>query len=64
MTQVSAQGTQTEITPDVAAEVSRLSTNLDVFVEGAENIIDLVLKSTRQHLVRLVKNEHLDIACT
>ena len=35
---------------------------LDVLIERAENIVDLILEATRQHLVGLIKYEHLDIA--
>ena len=35
---------------------------LDVLIERAENIVDLILEATRQHLVSLIKYEHLDIA--
>ena len=37
-------------------------TDLDVFVQSAENIVDLILESARQHLVGLVENKHLDVA--
>jgi len=37
-------------------------TNLDVFVESAENVVDLILEATRQHLIGFIENEHLDVA--
>lgn len=36
--------------------------NLDVFVESAENVVDLILEAARQHLIRLVQYKHLDVA--
>ena len=38
------------------------STDLDVLIQSAENIVDLVLEATRQHLISFVKNKHLDVA--
>ena len=35
--------------------------DLDVGVEVAEHIVDLVLEATRQHLVSLVQDKHLDL---
>ena len=35
---------------------------LDVAWERSEDIVNLILETTRQHLVGLVKNEDLDIA--
>ena len=35
--------------------------DLDVRVELAEDVIDLVFEATRQHFVGLVQNEHLDV---
>ena len=36
--------------------------DLDVFVESAENVVDLILEAARQHLIRLVQYKHLDVA--
>merc|ERR1719361_470445 len=38
----------------------RQEDHLDVGVEGAEHVVDLVLETARQHLVSLVEHEHLD----
>ena len=35
--------------------------HLDVGVEVAEDVVDLVLEAARQHLVGLVQHEHLDV---
>ncbi|KAF1761699.1 hypothetical protein GCK72_009955 [Caenorhabditis remanei] len=39
---------------------SREKNDLNVLWHGAENVVNLILESTRQHLVSLVENEHLD----
>ena len=40
---------------------SREEDDLDVRVEISEDIVDLILETTRQHLVGLVEDEHLDV---
>ena len=35
---------------------------LDVLVECAKHVIDLVLESTGQHLISFVQHKHLDVA--
>jgi hypothetical protein len=35
--------------------------DLDVGVKVTEDVIDLILKSSRQHLVGLVEDKHLDL---
>jgi hypothetical protein len=36
-------------------------TDLDVGVKVPEDVVDLILESSGQHLVGLVQNEHLDV---
>jgi hypothetical protein len=38
-----------------------LETNLNVGAEGSENIVDLILESTRQHLISLIEDKHLNV---
>ena len=35
---------------------------LYVFVERPEDVVDLILESSTQHLVRFIKYKHLDVA--
>ena len=35
--------------------------HLNVGVQETENVVDLILESTAQHLVSLVQNEHLNV---
>ena len=35
---------------------------LDVLIECAEHVVDLVLEPTGQHLISLVQHKHLDVA--
>ena len=43
------------------SEKVRINSHLNLLVEMAEDVIDLVLETTRQHLVSLVKHELLDV---
>ena len=41
-----------------------LEIHLNAGVEMSEDVVDLVLESSRQHLVGLVEDEHLDVVGT
>lgn len=46
---------------DISRHGSREQHNLHIVGEEPEDIVDLVLETTWQHLISLIKNEHLDV---